>query len=575
MSDQSSGSPLTVADALAAGLQRHGVTVIFGQSLPSALMLAAPKFGIRQLAYRTENAAGTMADGFARVSGQISVVAAQNGPAATLLVPPLAEATKASVPILALVQDVPRANRDRNAFQEFDHADLFRSVSKWLRVLDDPARVDDYLDMAVTAATSGRPGPAVLMLPRDVLIEPATGLGRRTAALGRFPLDPVRPAADRIAEATAVIATADRPIIVAGGGVHLSGAANVVAALQDRVGIPVATTNMGKGSVDERHPLSVGNIGNYMGPTSATHHLRSLVTEADAIVLVGTRTNENGTDAWSLIPEGATLIHIDVDSNEVGRNYEAIRVVGDAQLALIDLLEALEKSDLGKRHAAVDSVRSQIAQGRAAHTAAVVDLLTPADGPIRPELVANEINELLDENTIVTADASYSSIWMGNYLRSRVPGQRFLSPRGLAGLGWGMPLALGAKVARPEATVICLTGDGGFGHVWSEFETAVRENLPVVVVLLNNGILGFQKHVELVQFGEYTSAVDFATVDHAAIARACGADGVRVTDAADVSDVLAKAIASGRPTLVEIIADPHAYPPITGWSGVSADVMSQ
>ncbi len=575
MSEQTSGTPPTVADALAAGLRRHGISVIFGQSLPSALMLAAPKHGIRQLAYRTENAAGTMADGFARVSGTISVVAAQNGPAATLLVPPLAEATKASVPILALVQDVPRANRDRNAFQEFDHADLFRSCSKWLRVLDDPARVDDYLDMAITAATSGRPGPAVLMLPRDVLIEPATGMGRRSAVLGHFPLDPVRPAADRIAEAAAAIAAAERPLVIAGGGVHLAGAASALAALQDRVGLPVATTNMGKGSVDERNPLSVGVIGNYMGPTSATHHLRSMVTDADVIVLVGTRTNENGTDAWSLLPAGATLIHIDVDSNEVGRNYEAIRVVGDARLALRDLLDALEATDLAVRHAAVDSVRTRIADGRTAHAAAVRDLLTPADGPIRPELVANEINNLLDKDSIVAADASYSSIWMGNYLRARRPGQRFLSPRGLAGLGWGMPLAMGAKVARPESTVFCLTGDGGFGHVWSEFETAVREDLPIIVVLLNNGILGFQKHVELVQFGEYTDAVHFSAVDHAAIARACGADGVRVTRADEVSDALAKAIASGRPTLVEIITDPNAYPPITGWSGVTSDVMSR
>ncbi|GGG27249.1 acetolactate synthase large subunit [Rhodococcoides trifolii] len=575
MSEQSPGSPFTVADALAAGLQRHGVTVIFGQSLPSALMLAAPRFGIRQLAYRTENAAGTMADGFARVSNTISVVAAQNGPAATLLVPPLAEATKASVPILALVQDVPRSNRDRNAFQEFDHGDLFRSCSKWLRTLDDPARVDDYLDMAITAATSGRPGPAVLMLPRDVLIEPVTGPRRRSAVLGHFPLDPVRPAAERITEAAAVIASAERPLVIAGGGVHLAGAAHVLADLQERVGLPVATTNMGKGSVDERNPLSVGVIGNYMGPTSATHGLRSMVTDADVIVLIGTRTNENGTDAWSLIPDGATLIHIDIDSNEVGRNYEAIRVVGDARLAVTDLLAALDKLDLGKRRAAVDSIHARIAEARVEHAKAVLDILTPAEGPIRPELVANEIDNLLDEDTIVTADASYSSIWLGNYLRARRPGQRFLSPRGLAGLGWGMPLAMGAKVARPEATVFCLTGDGGFGHVWSEFETAVRENLPVIVVLLNNGILGFQKHVELVQFGQYTDAVTFAAVDHAAIARACGADGVRVTDAAEVGDALAKAVASGRPTLVEIITDPSAYPPITGWSGVSDEVMSR
>ncbi|MFC9839797.1 acetolactate synthase catalytic subunit [Rhodococcus sp. NPDC127530] len=576
MSEQPPRPSLTVAEAVAAALQRHGVTVIFGQSLPSALMLAAPKFGIRQLAYRTENAAGTMADGYARISNTISVVAAQNGPAATLLVPPLAEATKASVPVLALVQDVPRGNRDRNAFQEFDHTALFRSCSKWLRVLDDPARVDDYVDMAITAATSGRPGPAVLMLPRDVLLETAIDAGHRTAVLGRFPLDPVRPAADRIDEAADAIAAAERPLIVAGGGVHLSGAATTLAALQERASLPVATTNMGKGSVDERHPLSVGVVGNYMGPTGATHHLRSMVTDADLIVLVGTRTNENGTDAWSLISEGTQLVHIDVDSNEVGRNYEAIRVVGDARLALTDLLEALEDRDLGKRQAGEASVRQQIAEARIHHKNAVNELVTPAAGLVRPELVAHEINKLLEDGeTIVTADASYSSIWMGNYLRSRRPGQRFLSPRGLAGLGWGMPLALGAKAARPDATVLCLTGDGGFGHVWSEFETAVRENLPVVVVLLNNGILGFQKHVELVQFGEYTGAVNFATVDHAAIAMACGADGIRVTDAHEVGDALAKAVASGKPTLVEIICDPNAYPPITGWSGVSDDVMSQ
>ena len=148
----------TVAEALAEALARHGVRSIFGQSLPSALFLATPGAGIRQIAYRTENAGGAMADGFARISGQIGVVAAQNGPAATLLVPPLAEALKASVPVLALVQDVPTVNRDRNAFQEFDHHALFASCTKWVRSLDDPARVDEYLDLAMTAACSGRPG---------------------------------------------------------------------------------------------------------------------------------------------------------------------------------------------------------------------------------------------------------------------------------------------------------------------------------------------------------------------------------------------------------------------------------
>ena len=165
----------------------------------------------------------------------------------------------------------------------------------------------------------------------------------------------------------------------------------------------------------------------------------------------------------------------------------------------------------------------------------------------------------------MAADASYSTIWMGNYLRARHPGQRFLSPRGLAGLGWGLPLALGARAANPDAATVALVGDGGFGHVWSELETAVREQLPVVVVLLDNGILGFQKHGELVQFGEHTTAVDFAPVDHTAVARACRAEAARIESPAELGPALAKALDSGRTWLLEVRCDPDARPPITAW----------
>ena len=323
----------TVADALAEGLRRHGVTDVFGQSLPSALFLATPRVGIRQIAYRTENAGGVMADGYARTSGRIGVVAAQNGPAATLLVPPMAEAMKASVPMLGLVQDVPRANRDRNAFQEFDHAALFASCTKWMRSLDDPARVDDYLDMAITAACSGRPGPVVLMLPRDVLTEPAPERPRRRADLGGSRSIALRPIPRRWRGPPTLIADARCPVLIAGGGVHLSGASTAIAALQERAALPVGTTTMGKGSVDELHPLSLGVMSNYMGRTSAGHYLRRLVHDADVVVFVGSRTNENGTDAWRAFPSDAAFIQVDVDSNEIGRNYEpVVRLPGDARL---------------------------------------------------------------------------------------------------------------------------------------------------------------------------------------------------------------------------------------------------
>jgi len=563
-------TPPTVADALAAGLARHQVTAVFGQSLPSALFLATPRHAIRQVAYRTENAGGAMADGYARVSGRIGVVAAQNGPAATLLVPPLAEAMKASVPVLALVQEVPSANRDRNAFQEFDHEALFASCAKWVRRLGEPARVDDYLDMAVATACSGRPGPVVLLLPRDVL---TAAVPRRTTArrarLGTFPQDPVRPAAEAVTRAAELLRTARRPVVVAGGGVHLSGASAALARLQERASLPVGTTTMGKGAVDEQHPLSLGIVANYMGRGSLSRHVRPVVQDADVVLLVGTRTNENGTDAWRAFPAEATFVHIDVDAAEVGRNYEAVRLVGDARLTLEDLCTALEAGDLAARRAARDDVVERIAGARRAAEADLAPLIAGESVPLRPERVMAELDAAVrDLDVVLVADASYSTIWMANQLRARHAGQRFLAPRGLAGLGWGVPLALGARVARPGAIVVALVGDGGFGHVWSELETAVREDLPIVVVLLNNGVLGFQKHVELVQFGAHTSATDFVPVDHAAVARACGADGVRVDTVADLGPALATAVRSGRPTLVEVLCDPDAYPPITAWDEV-------
>ena len=564
---------MNVAGALARALRRHGVTEAFGQSLPSAFFLAAADQGIRQISYRTENAGGAMADGYARVSNRVTVVGAQNGPAATLLVPPFAEALKASVPVVGFVQDIPSTGRDRNAFQELDHFELFRGCTKWVRQLTDPARVDDYVDMAITAATTGRPGPAVLLLPKDVLVaEVPAGARRRSTALGRFPLDRTRPDGASVRAAAELLAAARRPLVVAGGGIHLSDASAALSELQQAARLPVATTTMGKGAVSELHPLSVGVIGSFMGPTSPGYHLRDLVRSADVVLLAGTRTNENGTDAWRLLPEDASYISIDVDGGEVNRNYDAVRLTGDARLALEDLRRELDGLDRSHRLHQDDQLEATIAAARTRYAEDARPLLTSPRSPLRPERIMAELDMLLPETAITVADASYATIWMSCHLRARRVGQRFISPRGLAGLGWGLPLALGAKAARPDAPVVCIAGDGGFGHVWAELETAVRERLAVTIIVLNNSILGFQKHAELHNFGAHTSAIGFQPVDHAAIARAVGATGVRIDAAADIGPALEKALAAETVTLLDVITDPDAYPPITAWAG-SEDVL--
>ncbi|MBL8700816.1 MAG: acetolactate synthase catalytic subunit [Alphaproteobacteria bacterium] len=557
----------TAADAICAAFRRHGVTHAFGQSIPVPFHLAAPSWGIKQVAYRAENAGGAMADGYARISGRVGVVTAQNGPAATLLVPPLAEALKASIPVLALVQDVARDSSERNAFQELDHLALFAGVTKWVKRVDHSSRLADYVDMAFTAACSGRPGPVALIVPADMFHEPLAVDARRGAALGSYPLD--RPVADpaQVAIAARLLAEAERPLVVAGGGVHLSRACDALAALQSRAHLPVATTTMGKGAVAETDPLSLGVIGYYMGPNGMARHLRPLVERADVVLLVGSRTNQNGTDSWQLLPRDARYIHIDADGLEIGRNYEALRLVGDARATLEALSAALSARDLGKRRGARPAVEAAIAAGRARHADESRAVTESGASPIRPERLMRELAARLRPDDIVVADASYASIWIANYLRAERPGQRFLTPRGIAGLGWGLPMALGAKVAAPDARVFCIAGDGGFAHCWAELETARRMGLPVVTMVLNNGILGYQKHAELSRYGRHSDAVAFAGVDHALIARACGCHGERLEDPARIGAALDAAIACEVPSLIDVVTDPAAYPPITSFAG--------
>lgn len=554
----------TVATRIARSLVRHDVEFLFAQSLPSAVVLAAEASGIRQISYRQENMGGSMADGYARISGKVGVVAAQNGPAATLLVPPLAEALKASIPIVALVQEVERDQTDRNAFQELDHMTLFQSCTKWVRRVQVESRIDDYIDAAFTAAASGRPGPVALLLPADLLRSRLETAGEpRRASLGGYPLDRNRPADLILEEAARLIATAKKPVVLAGGGVHGAGACVELARLQELACLPVGTTNMGKGAVDEHHPLSFGVLGALTGPRSLGEQTGGLVEEADLVLLIGTRTNQNGTDSWRQIPRTARVIHIDVDPCEIGRNVEALRLTGDARETLSALCEHLGRQDLSIRHARRNGLEDRIARCWLAFEEARRPLFSSTSLPIRPERVMCELQPWLEEDVTVVADASYSSMWVAGQLRAAREGQRFITPRGLAGLGWGVPLAIGSQLADPQSRVVTLVGDGGFAHSWAELETMVRHRIPVTIIVLNNGILGFQRDAETVKFGRYTSACHFAPVDHAALAAACGCGSVRVSDPAMLAAAIRTGMETNGPFLIEVMTDPEAHPPLS------------
>jgi acetolactate synthase I/II/III large subunit len=318
------------------------------------------------------------------------------------------------------------------------------------------------------------------------------------------------------------------------------------------------TTVMGKGAVAEDHPLSLGVGGNVLGRMSPSRYLKPLVDQADVVLLVGTRTAQNGTDSWTMFPKDARFIHVDIDATEVGRNYEALRLVGDARLTLAALSERLR----GRRSRSGELVQKIAAAfERAAND--IAPLLRSDATPLRPERLMADLQRVLTPDTLVVADASYSTVWVASYLKALRTGMRFVTPRGLAGLGWGLPLALGAKVARPGSPTVCVVGDGAFGHVWSELETARRTRTPVVITVLNNGVLAYQMHAEDVKFGRHTNACEFTPVDHAAIARACGCRGISITKAADYLPALKEALALNETTVLDVATDPKAYPPIT------------
>lgn len=562
---KSAAMNVTVAQRIASALKRHGVEKIFAQSLPSAVILAAEAIGIEQIAYRQENMGGAMADGYARISGKVGVVAAQNGPAATLLVPPFAEALKASVPLVALVQDVERDQTDRNAFQDFDQIALFQSCTKWVRRLSVAERVDDYLDAAFTAATSGRPGPVALLLPADLLREQVTTMPyARSFNLGVWPLDRTQPKKEALEIAAHLIATAANPVVVSGGGVHCGDGSQSLARLQETASLPVFTTNMGKGTVDEHHPLSAGVLGSLTGPRSLGRYSQCLMDDADLVLLIGTRTNQNGTNNWKQLPQNAKVIHIDIDPGEIGRNYESLRLVGDARTTLDALSIALNAQNLSLRHLKRPDVEKRITDFWQEFEHAREIYAKSDQSPIRPERVMSDLQPFLEKtDAIVVADASYSSMWILGQLRAHHVGQRFITPRGLAGLGWGFPLALGAKAAAPVKPIVVVVGDGGFAHSWAELETMIRMKLPVTIIVLNNGILGFQRDAETVKFGSFTSACHFKPVDHVAIAVACGCAAVSVSDPLELQSALKQGIEGHEPLLIEVITDPEAHPALS------------
>jgi acetolactate synthase-1/2/3 large subunit len=500
------------------------------------------------------------------------------GPGAAKLPSGLGEALGASVPVIALVSDLPTrmaAHRYRSAAsQALDQAALLAPVTKWLASVPDAAAMPGLVRQAFREATSGRPGPVALLLPQDMLDAPAEPVTPRAASarFGAFPAFRPDPEPADVAAVAQVLRQAARPFLLVGGGVMHSGAGPAVTALATRLSAAVGTTLTGKGAIAEDHPLSVGVTGT-MGTTAAA----AALAEADVVLLAGTKASGGATYGWTLPHAGQQVVQLDIDPAELGRAFEvAAAMLGDARAGLTALLAEL---GTGAQAAGVgvtgttglyEPDRSAWRARLAALTAgwrAVRDTERASDAiPIAPQRVLAALEEALAPGDCLICDASLASGWGGVYFEQRQPGRQVLFPRGQAGLGYALPAAIGAATASASAggataaRTVVLTGDGALGYAVGELATVTELGLPIIIVVLNNRSLGWIRWYRRITFGRGFADDDFADVAYADVARGFGMQGVRVTDPAELGAALASALGHGRPALVDVVTETWETP---------------
>jgi acetolactate synthase-1/2/3 large subunit len=555
-------------------LKAYGIRTLFGVpgdtsiALYDALRAAGERGELTHVLARDERSAGYMADVYARVSGRPGVTEAPSGAGATYLAAAIAEAQASSIPVIALTSDIPLSGEDRNVLTELDQPALFAAITKWRTLVKSAAQVPDAMRHAFRVATSGRPGAVQLTLPADVLGEGVEAPALYAEAECRaFPAYRCRPDPAAVERAADLLVAARRPVFVAGGGAVTSGAWDALALLAEALGACVGTSICGKGAIDESHPLSLGVVGDNGARPYANEWLRS----ADLVFYVGCRTDSVTTEHWTLPARNTpqTVLQLDVDPVEVGRNYQtAAGLVGDARLGLADLLAAVLERRRGSASAPEVPPAAQVAafwsdfDGKAG----------AGTRPIKPQAVIHALagpKGLLPPGAIVVADAGTATPFTAAYLRSGA-GRRVIIPRGFGGLGYAIPGVVGAKLARPEATVMGLTGDGSFGMSAGELETLGRLGLPMVIVQFNNGCFGWIKVLQDLYRDGRHFGVDFCDVDHAAIARGFGLVGICVEEPADLEPALREALACGGPAFVDVRTESETeeLPPVTRWQAV-------
>ena len=544
-----SSGKLKGAEIICESLLREGVEVIFGYPGGAILpfydaLWSSPQ--LRHILVRHEQAAAHAADGYSRVTGKVGVCVATSGPGATNLVTGIMGAKADSVPMVAITGQVARAALGSEAFQECDICSIAASTTKKTFMVMSSADLAETIHEAFYISQDGRPGPVLIDIPRDVQME-LTDAVFPEITLPKAP-EVSKDALEGLKDAARLINEAERPLIISGHGVMTSGANKELLSLAERSGIPVITTLLGLGSFPGGHPLSMGMLGMH-----GMYWANLSVDQADLIVGVGMRFDDRVTGKVDTFAPHARIIHMDIDSSQIGRNVPVeVPLVGDAKALLQKLTPMVTNTPRPDWMQYIENLKRD-------HPS----LNIPASDMLQPQQVISAMDALVQEDpetTIVTGVGQHQ-MWAAQFLSFNHE-NTFVSSGGLGAMGFELPAALGVQVAKPEAPVWVVAGDGGFQMTLQELVTLTEEKLPVKIALVNNGHLGMVKQWQEMYFDGHLKAVPVDGPDFIKLAEAYGVGAVRVTEHEEVLPALRQAQAHDGPFLVEFVVDSstNVYP---------------
>jgi acetolactate synthase I/II/III large subunit len=550
------------AEALMKALEKEGVDVVFG--IPGGANLpiydALVDASLRHILVRHEQSAAHMADGYARIKRKAGVCFATSGPGATNLITGIATAYADSSPLIAVTGQVPLAMIGKDAFQETDIIGIANPCTKYAFQPRSAAEIPETVKKAFYISESGRPGPVLVDIPKDV---------QQAREEMSFPdLIKVRgynPVVDadlsQLERAVEIMTKAERPIIMAGGGVILSGAFSELQALAELLMAPVVTTFKGKGSFPENHPLAMGPIGMH-GHAEAN----KIIIEADCIVAIGARFSDRSVGRFDEFGKGMTIIHMDVDPAEIGKNKAAdIAIVGDVKASLRTAVKMLAKHEIIKR-----DIDNPWLKRRKELIDYYTDTIKDYPRGLTAKKALKKLREVLPPDAIVTTEVGQCQMWASLHFDVISPGT-FFSSTGLGTMGFGFPASIGAKVAMPQSIVVDIAGDGSFNMTENSLAVSVLEKLPVIVFLMNNYMLGMVAQWQRTFYKRrYMGVHQQRCPDYVKIAEAYGAQGIRAQSIEEVEKALKRALNTEMATVVDITIDPEedVYPFVAPGTGL-------